>query len=194
MLGSVPMGDSLASLKQPDQRSCGATCLVVARALLDDQYAQRCEEPARFREEVLAMHRRTTSLADVRGHLQLPWPRAIGTPPWAMASQLEWTAKCEYDVVPVRQGGRHQAFDQLLAAEVPAAIYVGDRWLPRHVVLVIGHKGDALDLYDPGRGVLASRDRAHFVDADLSLSGWHVPWMVVAPQRQRLMLTSAKPS
>ena len=184
------MGDALASFKQPDQRSCGATCLVVARALLDDGYARRVEEPKVFRAEVLAMHRRTTSLADVRGRLQLPWPRAIGTPPWAMATQLEWTARSEYDVVPVRQGGRSHAFDQLLAAEVPAAIYVGDRWLPRHVVLVIGRKGEALDLYDPGRGVLASRDRAHFVDGELSLSGWQVPWMVVVPQRQRLMLSA----
>jgi hypothetical protein len=182
------MGDSLASFKQPDQRSCGATCLVVARSLLDDAYARRVEEPKVFRAEVLAMHRRTTSLSDVRGHLQLPWPRAIGTPPWAMARQLEWTAKCEYDVVPVRQGGRNQAFDQLLAAEAPAAIYVGDRWLPRHVVLVIGRKGEALDLYDPGRGVLGSRDRAHFLDGELSLSGWQIPWMVVAPQRRPLML------
>jgi len=184
------MGDSLASFKQPDQRSCGATCLVVARALLDDAYARRVEEPKVFRQEVLAMHRRTTSLSDVRGRVQLPWPRAIGTPPWAMARQLEWTARCEYDVVPVRQGGRHHGFDQLLAADVPAAIYVGDRWLQRHVVLVIGRKGEALDLYDPGRGVLASRDRAHFVDGELSLSGWQVPWMVVAPRRQRLMLSA----
>jgi hypothetical protein len=194
----VRVGDSLASLRQPDQRSCGATCLVVARALLDDGYAQMCEEPKRFREEVLAMHRRTTSLSDVRGRVQLPWPRAIGTPPWAMARQLEWTAKCEYDVVPLRPGiswpGRSQAFDQLLAAEVPAAIYVGDRWLPRHVVLVIGSKGDALDLYDPGRGVLAARDRAHFLDGELSLSGWQIPWLVVAPRPRRLMLTSARPS
>ena len=186
------MGDALASFKQPDQRSCGATCLVVARALLDDAYAARVEEPRTFRAEVLAMHRRTTSLADVRGHLQVPWPRAIGTPPWAVASQLEWTAGCGYDVIPVRQGFRHQAFDRLLAAEVPAAIYVGDRWLPRHVVLVIGHKGEALDLYDPGRGVLAARDRAHFVDGELSLSGWQVPWMVVAPERRPLMLAAAQ--
>src|SRR5690242_506736 len=118
------MGDSLASFKQPDQRSCGATCLVVARALLDDAYAARIEEPKRFREEVLAMHRRTTSLANVRGHLQVPWPRALGTPPWALATQLEWTARRDYDVVPTRQGGRHHAFDRLLAADVPAAIYV----------------------------------------------------------------------
>ena len=184
------MGDALASFKQPDQRSCGATCLVVARALLDDAYAARVEEPRTFREEALAMHRRTTSLANVRGHLQVPWPRAIGTPPWALATQLEWTARCEYDVVPVRRGGRARAFDQLLAAEVPAVIYVGDRWLPRHVVLVIGRKGEALDLYDPGRGVLASRDRAHFVDGDLSLSGWQIPWMAVVPRHRRLMLAA----
>ena len=50
------MSDLLASFKQPDQRSCGATCLVVARALLDDAYAARVEEPRTFREEVLAMH------------------------------------------------------------------------------------------------------------------------------------------
>ena len=47
--------------------------------------AARTDE--RFAADVLAMHRRATS-ATSRGRLQVPWPRALGTPPWAVAREL----------------------------------------------------------------------------------------------------------
>ena len=73
-------------LRQPDQRSCGAACLVVARMLLDPAYADLAARA--FRPEVLGMHGRVTGPVDARGALQVPWPRALGTPPWAVARQL----------------------------------------------------------------------------------------------------------
>lgn len=178
------MGELQAGVRQPDQRSCGATCLVVARALVDPDYAALVEDPDTFRSEVLGMHRRTTSLADVRGHVQAPWPRALGTPPWAVARQLAWTTHTDYEVSPVRAGGRDAAYDALLASGSPAALYVGDRWLARHVVLVIGRQGEALEIYEPARGVLAARDREHFVSGELGLAGWQVPWFSVHPARR----------
>ncbi len=91
-----------ARLVQPDERSCGAAVLVVARALLDRGYAELLvsgRHPGtgfvlpgsladRFRHETLAMHARVTGLVDAAGRLQVPWPRALGTPPWAVARQL----------------------------------------------------------------------------------------------------------
>ena len=78
-------------LVQPDRVSCGATCLVVARMIEDHAYGEYIgAAPSvadRFRAEVLAMHRRVTAPAD-GGRLQVPWPRALGTPPWAVARQL----------------------------------------------------------------------------------------------------------
>ena len=71
-------------LVQPDQRSCGAAVLVVARMLADHGYGREVAAAesvtARFREEVLATHRRVTAPVE-GGRLQVPWPRALGTPP-----------------------------------------------------------------------------------------------------------------
>lgn len=67
-------------LTQPNQQTCGAAVLVVARMLTDPAYAARVESVVDFEVETLAMHRRTTSSVDISGRLQFPWPRALGTP------------------------------------------------------------------------------------------------------------------
>jgi hypothetical protein len=79
---TLPFG----SFRQPDQRSCGPSCLVVARMLADPEYAGATR--ARFDEEVLATHRRVTGSHPAVGALQLPWPRVLGTPPWAAAREM----------------------------------------------------------------------------------------------------------
>ncbi len=81
----------LVGLVQPDQRSCGAAVLVAAELLRTPSYAALASTPGGFRTEVLSMHRRVTSAHDVSGRLQLPWPQALGTPPWAIARQLTGT-------------------------------------------------------------------------------------------------------
>ena len=74
-------------LKQPDQRSCGATVLVVARMLADPAYAASLDGSqcpvglafprtvagdkalqARFRTETLAMHQRVTGSSSQPNH------------------------------------------------------------------------------------------------------------------------------
>lgn len=165
-------------LAQPDQRSCGATCLVLARVLADEAYAELlASTPSRFRDEVLAMHRRVTGPADVRGRAQLPWPRALGTPPWAVARQLGPAYRTRA-VLPHR---REPAYDALIAALTrgPVALYAGNRRLPRHVVLVVGGDPARLEVFDPATGRLRDVRRAAFTGGRLQLSGWHVPWLVV---------------
>jgi catechol 2,3-dioxygenase-like lactoylglutathione lyase family enzyme len=177
-------------LVQPDQRSCGATVLVVARLLTDPAYAPFVRSPWAFRAEVLAMHRRVTSPADVRGRLQLPWPRALGTPPWAVAHQLAGTTGVEHDVRLLR-GRRDAAYDDIVAATTdrhPVPVYVGSRCLPRHVVLAVGTVGEgdrALRFYEPSRGRLVDVDRAAFLAGALDLAGWGTPWFSVLPRARR---------
>ncbi|MBB6628912.1 hypothetical protein H5V45_16410 [Nocardioides sp. KIGAM211] len=195
-------------LRQPDQRSCGATVLVVARMLLDPAYAQLVatgrhprtgvtlagDVAGRFRYEVLGMHHRVTGAVDAAGHLQVPWPRALGTPPWAVAHQMSTTGGADlppvrYVARPVRPGGaggadRGRVFDRLLAVtgdRRPVPVYVGDRWLPRHVVLALGPVEGRLRCYEPARGQLVDVDRASFTGARLGLAGWDRPWCVVVP-------------
>ena len=189
-------------LRQPDQRSCGAAVLVLARMLLDDAYADLVvggrhpgtghrlfgDLTARFQSEVLAMHRRVTGVVDAAGHLQAPWPRALGTPPWAVARQLSATAGShlpgvEHDVAVVaREPG--VVFDQIVAAARsgrPVPVYVGSRYLPRHVVLALDAGAEQLRCYDPASGRVVPLDRAAFLEHRLALSGWDKPWLAVLP-------------
>ncbi len=191
-----------ASLVQPDNRSCGASSLVVARMLADPAYAASMGVPpegtrgvadpgqlqGRFRDEVLSMHRRVTSSADSRGQFQIPWPRRFGTPPWAVATQLSATPGADgttapYSWRPVRTAPA-TGFDLLTRSSRVGALFVGNDWLPRHIALVLDTtSGRDLRIYDPARGRLVEVDRDDFTDHDLEIAGWDVPWFVVTPDR-----------
>lgn len=169
-------------LVQPDRVSCGATVLVVARMIRDHAYGEYIgAAPSvadRFREEVLAMHRRVTGPMD-RGRLQLPWPRALGTPPWAVARQLG-----DRDVRWVRTSPA-AGYDAVTAAtrdRQPVPVYVGSRWLPRHVVLALGEHGGALRFFEPARGRLIDVSPAEFATGRLGLAGWDHAWWAVLPE------------
>ena len=165
---NLPYGPAL---KQPDQRSCGPSCLVVARMLLDPTAATLTT--ADFGAEVLATHRRVTGTRPAAGALQLPWPRALGTPPWAVARELTRLTGTTYRW-PVVRWRPDSVRDRVLAGlgtGLPVALYVGSRWLPRHVMLAVGVGPDgAPEFYDPARGRLVTAS-----------SRWAVPWFVVAP-------------
>lgn len=173
-------------LAQPDQRSCGAAVLVVAGMLDQPSYAARMVDPGQFRAEVLAMHRRTTSAVDVRGRLQVPWPRALGTPPWAVARQLTGTTGVPHGTHLGRWDAA-RSFDSIAAATACAAVpfYVGSRALPRHVVLALGTDAGRLWCYEPSSGRVLGVDRAAFADHRLGLAGWDVPWFSVQPAARR---------
>ena len=168
--------------RQPDRRSCGASVLVVERALRDEGYAHLLlagDVTARFRAEVLGMHRRTTGLVSLAGRLQLPWPRALGTPPWAVAGQLSPS----HGPQVVRWAWRRRSLLDRIVAQVERGqtvpLYVGSRWLPRHVVLVVGADAGLLSIYEPHQGRLQSVPARAFLDGSLRLAGWPCPWCAV---------------
>jgi len=171
-------------LRQPDRRSCGAATLVMARMLQDEAYAGRVLAADAFSAEALAMHRRVTGVVDVTGRLQPPWPRALGTPPWATARQLAWTARTPYDVRLVPPWDRERGLAGLragVATGLPVALYVGSPTLPRHVVLAAAGPRDGLRAWEPSSGRLTTLDEEAFVAGRLRGLGWPVPWLVVAP-------------
>ena len=60
-------------------------------------------------------------------------------------------------------------------------MFVGSRWIPRHVVLVL----DAdLRVYEPSSGRVVTITADDFVQARLSLAGWSNPWFSVLPARR----------
>ncbi|CUR60867.1 conserved hypothetical protein [metagenome] len=169
-------------LSQPDRRSCGAASLVMARRLVDPRYAALVGDQATFAHEAATLHRRLTSPADVGGRRQVPWLRAVGTPPWAVARDLHVVTGVPYAVHPVRLG-RH-VWPHLAAAgpERPVAVYVGSRLLPRHVVLVTAVDGDEATTYEPSSGRLLHVARARWESGPLRLAGWDLPWCVISPR------------
>lgn len=173
---------AVVRLRQPDRRSCGAASLVMARRLVDPRYAALVGDQPTFAHEAATLHRRLTSLADAGGHRQLPWPRAIGTPPWAVARDLRLVTGVPYAVHPVRLG-RH-AWPHLATAEPqrPVAVYVGSLLLPRHVVLVTAVAGDEAMTYEPSSGRLLAVARGRWESGPLRLAGWDVPWCVISPR------------
>ena len=182
--------EALRGLAQPDQRSCGPSTLVAARMLVDPEFASQVRSaPERFAREVLDLHRTVTRPTDARGTLQLPWPRALGTPPWAVARQLSTYAgpglpAVTYGTTVVRFHDRAGLVARMQAATSagrPVPFYVGNRWLPRHVVLAVEPTDSGLLVYNPARGTVGPMAASDFAAATLSLGSWTTPWFVVLP-------------
>ncbi len=174
-------------LVQPDRVSCGATCLVVARMIEDHAYGERigaaASIPDEFRAEVLAMHRRVTGFVD-HGRLQLPWPRALGTPPWAVARELgEWEPDGRrVRWIRIAPAAGYDAVVAATRARRPVPVYVGNVWMPRHVVLALGEERGRLRCYEPARGRLVDLGREDFRRSRLGVAGWDHAWSAVLPR------------
>lgn len=191
----------------PTQQSsvtCGATVLIVARALVDPALARWLatgdagQQPAlpdaptpqaRLAAYERIVHRRTTSVAGPAGRPQPPWPRSLGTPPWGARAELESVAAhpgVSYRVrflrtlSPSGLGRVYEALRYAVRPGAPAALYVGSAGLPRHIGLVVRGEGDLL-VYDPGFGRVTALAAADLTGHRLGVGGWDVPWFVVEP-------------
>jgi hypothetical protein len=127
--------------RQPDSRTCGPSVVVVCEGLPGPW--------PRFREDVLATHRRLNRF----------WPRALGTTPWAVARRLGGRVR------------RYRREEVLAALPRPVPVYLGSRWLPRHVVLVLDQRDGEPVVYDPAKGAVVP----------MSTSRWKHPWFAVLP-------------
>ncbi|GAA3546369.1 hypothetical protein [Nocardioides daeguensis] len=163
-----------AALRQPDPRSCGAASVLGARALLTEW------RPEHAAADITEEHRLLTSSRSPRDRFQLPWPRALGTPPWAVANALRALSGDHVATVFVRPRpaiGYDVLREQL--RERPVAVYVGSRCLPRHVVLAVRPLPGGVEVFDPASGrlveVAADRWTGHRVD----VAGWDYFWFVV---------------
>jgi hypothetical protein len=167
-----------ARLVQPDQRTCGPSALVVARMLNDPEYAERVLADGSFRDEVLRLHRRAN----------IVWPRALGTTPWAAARLMGHGcglpgARYRAHTIAGRRDLAYIAASHAVRAGHVVPIYLGSRWLPRHVVLAVAHDQGGLHVYDPASGRVLPMPAAAFVSGSLAIAGWSRPWLVVTPRR-----------
>lgn len=134
-----------------------------------------------------SVHRRTNAAHDALGRRQLPWPRALGTPPWGLAAELSRLTGRRYRTEWLRRRPRAVVEQSLgllparLAADQPAAIYVGSPTLPRHVGLVVP-EGEGLAAYDPARGTVSPWPSSVGDAGRLGLGDWPVLWCRVSPR------------
>ncbi len=192
--------------KQPNDVSCGATCLVVARMINDPPYAlwlttgfdprtnatdgSRGEQ--RIEEEIKRMHKQITSARDHDGDPQVPWLRLIGTAPWAAARQMYGEVGASgvpgstYRAHTLNPVELARDFDTIAAAaraghSVP--LYIGDELRPGHVVLVTEALDDqTLQVFEPAHGQVRTVTKTDFSASKLGLAGWSTPWFAVLPQ------------
>ena len=195
--------------KQQSRLTCGSACLTVARMLVDREFAhwistgegvrpgspEGASPAERFAAYEEIVHQRTNTLSIGLSAVNLPWPRALGTPPWGAKRELELGAArlgTDYDITivrPLSQDRLVHAFERVnsvVAEGMPGLLYVGSRTVPRHVLLILpGNGDDRLDIYDPTDGSVRARSVRSFASQELRLSGWNVPWFIVAPSVHR---------
>jgi len=178
-------------LTQPDQRTCGPSSLVVARMLNHPAYAEQVLQSASvrdaFRAQVFELHRRANALVSGR-RPQLPWPRVLGLAPWAAARSMSRTCgvtgrRYRTHAVAGRRETAYVAIAHAVRGGHVVPVYLGSRWLPRHVVLAVSHDAAGLHVYDPASGRVAPLPARAFCTGTLAISGWSRPWFIVTPAR-----------
>ena len=167
------------TLRQPDQTSCGSSSLVVARMIIDESYALRLLDGPNAPLIAQTAQERFAEAA-----LQIPWPKALGTLPWAAARQLNVDLpSADYQVLLIDPAQTARAFTQVSNAVrrgFPVPLYVGDSVSPRHVVLVVA-SGPSLTIYEPSSGGLRDITATRFNTSALEVAGWDQPWLAVLP-------------
>lgn len=220
---------------QQSSVTCGSASLTVARMLVSPEFGQWVvngidpnggpidsrSERERFAEHEREVMNRTNGIRAAGGKLNVPWPRALGTPPWGAEKELEFGAArpgAAYAMRLVRLGSSDALRDvyrdlvRLVRDGLPALLYIGNAWAPRHVTLVLpggnssdggdggvgggngggggagGSGGDGgsmnggLDVYDPATGSVTELDLERFASCTLAIAGWNVPWITVQPR------------
>ncbi|WP_026460320.1 hypothetical protein [Schaalia suimastitidis] len=116
----------------------GQTCGIAALAT----FAARCGQLPAYADpkQAEAIQLR---LHQVASRVGVPWPRALGTSPWALAHLASAASGVQYRAVPWN-GRTACLLDEAVAANADTFLYVGgagrplDRFVPRHVVVVLG--------------------------------------------------------
>ena len=220
---------------QQSSLTCGSASLTVARMLVSPEFAQWIVNgidpkggptdprpaPERFAEHEREVMNRTNGIRAAGGKLNVPWPRSLGTPPWGAEKELELGAAppgAAYAMRLVRLGSSDALRDvyrdlvRRVREGLPALLYIGNAWAPRHVTLVLpgenggggvgaggggGGNGGAgggggagaggrgrggLDVYDPATGSVIELAPERFASRCLGIAGWNVPWIIVQPR------------
>nr|WP_297425078.1 hypothetical protein [uncultured Actinotalea sp.] len=142
-----------------------------------------------------AVHRVLKRRTNARALLGLPWPEALGTPPWGAARVarypgVRWTHRPLDDTDRAGLAAELDRARAWVSAGVPVLLYSGGDAahglafaVPRHVVLAVGADDGVLDLFEPSRGAVVRVAVADLLAGDRpqsALGGWrHLAWVVL---------------
>jgi len=187
------------AFRQQSPTTCGSSTIAMFRVLTDRPFADALLDGASGevaqRWAVLERSVQSSTNRAVRpgavGGLRLPWPTALGTPPWGLCDALDDLGRdrsMRFRVLRVDGGDPadvEQALGRLratVARGIPVPLYVGNGLLPRHVVLAVAAGPSWVDLYDPGTGRKHRVERAALCEGRARISGWDRLWVVVVPR------------
>ena len=103
------------------------------------------------------------------------------------AYAMRWVPRGSSDALR----GVYRDLVSLVGEGLPALLYIGNAWLPRHVTLVLPGNGadrlagddpardGLLDVYDPATGSVTELVQERFASRTLGIAGWNVPWITV---------------
>ena len=217
-VGPVKWGPN--HLKQVDQTTCGAATMAMATMVADPFVAlwvatgqsiasylpievlrsETAKRPAHTIIERWQSLQRSIHWATTQSAIgPLPWPRALGTPPWRVDNQLRiagvrMRGLLINDAKPTELAAGLAHASAALRDGIPVPVYSGgdstqglQGVVPRHVVLLLGREGDELRFYEPGSGAV------HKVTVDAlsqphgrmpALGNWtRVVWLVLPKPR-----------
>jgi hypothetical protein len=179
---------------QVNNTTCGSASILMVRAMADPLYdlylttggstdpagAEPLDFKARLAAEELRIHEATNEI----------WPQGLGTSPWGVASGLNrYTVATgtQYAWVPIVRTGdadNPALRDAVAAADngQPVPVLIGDL-VPRHYVVLVGHTGNNLLLYDPGSAAVVPVSAQDFLEGDASALGFAHIDAVITPTR-----------
>ncbi|MGC0143571.1 hypothetical protein [Pseudactinotalea sp. Z1732] len=201
--------------RQHDGVTCGAAAIMLLNAAIDPHLAAWLEHgrlPAATPPEIATLDAAGLAAPTVAARMvlaqgathriltragpgRLPWPRALGTPPWGAARGarvpgVRYTHRAVDDHNPAVLRATTDMLVAATSAGVPVPLYAGGNrargWrtaVPRHVLLALPTAGDRLRIFDPGTGYvhrvrpeeLAARRTPH-----PALGNWtHLAWTLI---------------
>jgi hypothetical protein len=174
------------SIKQYNDQTCGATAIMVARAVVDPIYALRLttggrpdteeEEEAdeRFEDRLAAEEQR------IHDDTNRVWPQAAGVTPWAVSNQLSRDlaglgARYQWTTVALAVSALTDAVLRRALAAValgyPVPFLIGDL-IPRHYVLMLHHDAAGAWVYEPTGGDIVLLPERDLLRRDFSALGF----------------------
>ena len=174
----VPLAVGARLPAQANGQTCGIAALaaVVARMGRGTYLSATPEEHRAFQE---GLHR----AAAMTG---VPWPRSLGTSPWALARLASKASGRPYRI-HLWSGLGCKVLHSAIANADDAFLYVGDSLVPRHVVAVLGLESAQGDyrIFEPSSGRVVALARPALVNPHSpkrpELGHWRRPILVVAP-------------